>query len=778
MLTGYNSPEYNPSVLAAQEAPYYQDDPYYYSENDMMAPPLLLGEERPPRRTAAEDEPAQAQAPEGRGYEKPEKALPVDITADSMTHDDRTQTIIAFGNVEIIQGERILRADEVHYNLSTDNVKARGNVVLSEANGDVHFADEVSLSENMRRGFVRELHSYLADGGHFSAEEGERIAGERVVMRHAAYTPCECDVDEDGNPVWQIRADEVTYHESENRVSYKNARFEIFGIPTLWTPYLSHPDGKVKRKSGFLTPEFGYDSRLGAFITPRYYWAIAPDKDATVGLMATSHKYPVLMTEYRQRFEDAELFLDGSLGYVSYTDVVGGVDRKRDEELRGHIFGKGRWDINNKWRAGFDLEKTSDEQYLRQFDISSKDLLKSELFVERFSGRNYATARGMMLDDVRVDVTEDQPDILPEVLLSFYGEPNAMLGGRWSLAASGLGLMRNGSGQDMHRFVVEGGWQRRDIFDFGLVTTTDLLVRGDAYIVNDRDVAEAGSGRSASGTETRGHMRAHIEASYPLVKNNVNSQMVVEPVASLTASPDTNVSDGSIPNEDSQDVQLDASNIFDPDRFPGLDRIEDGSHAAYGVRAGIYGHDGSRINGFVGQSYRFDEDELFPRGSGLSRQESDIVGSVSALYKDRYGLDYRFQMGSVDFSSQRHELDAHGRWDRLSLRARYLFAKTLEGIDSEGSREQIEAGGSLKLTDGWWLNAGALYDLGEDPGLRRAMTGLDYTGCCLSLSVAAERRLTTDSSGDGSTSVTLRLGLKNIGEFQALGSGSTAFGGK
>lgn len=193
--------------------------------------------------------------------------------------------------------------------------------------------------------------------------------------------------------------------------------------------------------------------------------------------------------------------------------------------------------------------------------------MKSELFVERFAGRNYATARSMMLDDVRVDVIEDQPDVLPEVFASFYGRPNALLGGRWSLEASGLGLLREGGGQDMHRLVLKGGWQRRDVFDFGLVTTTDLQVRGDAYRVNDRDVADETIGRSTDGTETRGHIRGHIEASYPLVKNNINSQTVIEPVASLTVSPSTNVADSSIPNEDSQDVQLDATNIFDPTVF-------------------------------------------------------------------------------------------------------------------------------------------------------------------------------------------------------------------
>ena len=49
------------------------------------------------------------------------------------------------------------------------------------------------------------------------------------------------------------------------------------------------------------------------------------------------------------------------------------------------------------------------------------------------------------------------------------------------------------------------------------------------------------------------------------------------------------VVDRDIPNEDSNDVQLDPSSLFEPNHFPGKDRLEDGIHATYGVRAGLQG---------------------------------------------------------------------------------------------------------------------------------------------------------------------------------------------
>ena len=39
-----------------------------------------------------------------------------------------------------------------------------------------------------------------------------------------------------------------------------------------------------------------------------------------------------------------------------------------------------------------------------------------------------------------------------------------------------------------------------------------------------------------------------------------------------------------IPNEDSSDFEFDETNLFEPDRFPGLDRVDTGTRVAYGLR--------------------------------------------------------------------------------------------------------------------------------------------------------------------------------------------------
>lgn len=702
---------------------------------------------------------------------------PVDLEADELIHDEGAQTVTATGNVELVQAGRILKADAVSYNLLTDQVRATGNVVLSEEDGTTYFADDVELTQDMRDGFVEALHILLADGSRFTAEEGTR-SDTVLSLKQATYTPCEpCKEDPTRPPLWQLRAKEVEHDETEKRISYRSAWFELAGVPLAYTPYFSHPDGTERQKSGFLLPWAGYDSELGGSYQQEYYWAISPDQDATVGVIAYTGVNPVLTGEYRKRFDNAEFELSGSGTSSDRQDSTGGQTVTIEDEARGHLFADALWDINDKWRSGLHARVASDDQYLRQYDIDSDDVLENEVYVERFSKRNYAVGRMMAFQDVRTSERKvDQPGVLPEVVASFYGDPNALLGGRWNGELSALGLYRDGNGQDVARSSAELGWQRRYITGFGLVNKFDAMLRGDAYNIQDRDLSVAGAS-DGDNTQARGFAMANLQTSYPLEKRFTSSQMVVEPLVSVTTG--TNVDyDNGIPNEDSQDFTLDPINLFEPNRSPGYDLIEDRSHMTYGVRTGLYGDNGYRGEIFLGQSRRFEEtDNPFLPGSGLSEQNSDYVGQVTLGLGANFNVDYRFQLENESLTSQRHELDTYAKWGRLETGVRYFYANALTGTDLDEQREQIRPMARFRIYDDWYMRGDLWYDLGENRGLRRATYGVDYIGQCLTFGLTTERTLTNDSSGDSGTEIMLRIGLKNLGEFQTsgieLGGGSS-----
>ena len=764
--TGETEPATKVAAIGTKHGQEITDEPVPFIPPDDFKPFLTTQDAQPiPVESGQSGSTAQTAA----RNETDDEAEPVDLQADDLQHNQDTQIITATGNVILTQAGRVLRADRVDYNLNTDQAEARGNVVLEDINGDVHRAEYVRLEDNLRDGFVESLRTMLQDGSRFRARDGKREDAIKTTMFDAIYTPCEpCKNDPDAAPIWQIRASEAVRDEEAKRIHYENVRFETFGIPIAYFPYFSHSDGTEERKSGFLPPSFVFNSQLGVGAGSEYYWSIAEDKDATVGLTVVTDELPIVTGQYRQRWQDAGFEFNGSLTSSERVGLSGGETVTLDEEVRGHVFSRALWEINDQWRAGLDVQWASDDQYLRQYDISNEDVLESQIFAERFSGRDYGAIRFLAFQDVRVrEEQEDQPQVLPEIVANFKGEPDSVpiVGGTWRLDASTLGLRRSGDAeQDVNRASLEAGWDKRLVSDYGLVTDIAASARADYY--NTRDRADTAPGEDDSSNENRFFTNLHVESSYPVAKNFTNSQLVLEPVAALTLTPNIDVNDD-IPNEDSQDVQIDVSNIFEPNRFPGLDLVEDQSRVTYGLRAGLYGHEGSFINGFLGQSYRFDDDDTpFPAGSGLDQQESDIVGQLGALYDNRIGLNYRFQLDSQDASSVRQEVGAFAGWDRLRLSARYLFAEALEGTDIDESREQLTGSAAYFLSEEWRVRAAARQDLGEDPGLRRAAFGIDYLGQCVSLSLTGVRNLTDDLSGESDTEILFSIGLKNISEFQ------------
>lgn len=700
---------------------------------------------------------------------------PVDLQADTLQHDDTGQKVTASGNVVLKQDGKTVRADEIVYLLNEDKVIAKGNVEFTDITGDKHAAKRVEFSDALKDGFVEGLQTLLVDGSRFTASNGKYKGGVKTTLKDATYSPCEaCETNPEKPLLWQIRASEVEHDKEEKRVSYRNARFEIKGVPIAYLPYFSHPDGSVKRKSGVLTPSAGFSSDQGLFIENSYYWSVAQDKDITAGLRAYTKENPLGLLEYRQRWEDASLKVNGSFTISDRTDNQEGRNVADEGDVRGNIKAKARWDINNKWRSGLNVDYASDDQFLRQYDFDDEDVLENELYVERFSGRNYASARLLAFQDVRVEEDENnfsdenQPFILPEIEANFVGEPNSIpvIGGRWDAQASLLSILRDEDDQDVNRAHLSVGWHRKLVSDYGLVTKLDAKAQTTFYQVNDRLGSEENDSIKGNSNEARSFGYINAEASYPMVKQFAKSQAIIEPIVAITLSPDKSINED-IPNEDSVDVQLATLNLFEPSRFPGVDGIEDQSHVTYGLRTGVHGNDGSRGEVFIGQSYRFEEDDNpFAQGSGLDDQSSDVVGQITGSYKGDYTLDYRFQLDNDALSSVRHEVDASMKIENLNLSTRYLFADGLEGTDINESREQIVNSASYRFDDQWSVFGSARHDLGEDPGLRKAYLGLDYTGQCISWSLAAQRNLTNESSGDNGTEIFLRIGFKNLGEVE------------
>ncbi|CAN0466551.1 unnamed protein product, partial [Discosporangium mesarthrocarpum] len=449
-------------------------------------------------------------------------------------------------------GDRVLRADSVSYNQRSNTVSAAGNVILLEPAGEVLFAEYAEMTDDMREGFLRGLRMLLTDDSRFAAVNARRRGGIETQLNKAVYSPCIDCVGPDGEPLWQLKANKVTHNSEDREIVYRDASLEVLGVPIAYTPYFSHPDPTVKRKSGFLAPTFGASGVLGTAVQTPYFWVIDDSRDFTFDPILSTDVIAILTGEYRQAFSDGELRVRGS---GTRDDAQTG-----EERFRGHIDAETRFNIDETWRWGGDLDLVTDDTYLARYGFPYTDTLTSQLYAEGFTRKNYARADIQHFKGLRdEDDSAKIPIVAPNLVYNFVGEPNKF-GAFWTMDANALALTRTGSGTvDSRRISVETGWELPHIGSRGDVTTLKATLQTDAYSVANVPT-DNGSG-TQSGFTGRVFPKLSLNWRYPWVRTVGRSSQVIEPMVTFVTAPNGGNPD-KIPNEDSLAFELDETNVF------------------------------------------------------------------------------------------------------------------------------------------------------------------------------------------------------------------------
>ncbi len=685
---------------------------------------------------------------------------PVLLTADEVSYDQRLGMVTATGNVELSQGDRVLLAETITYNERTDTVTAQGNVVIIEPSGEVFFADYVKLQDELKNGVVEGVRMLFSDDTRLAARGARRTGGNRTVLSKAVFSPCKlCPEEPDRPPLWQIKAVRIVHNQAERRVDYYDAWLEFLGLPVFYTPFFSHPDPSVKRKTGFLAPSYGSSSLLGLKLDTPFYFNIAPDKDATVTPLFTTRESVSLGVEYRQRLRMGRFRFDGTVTRPKGRDIRG--DRLPGRETRGHLFGKGRFDIDQTWRWGFDVERASDDTYLRRYDISRADTLTSDLFTEGFRGRNYAAVKTYVFQGLREDDAPGEiPLLWPLAELSFVSEPQ-WLGGRFNADVNLLQLTRT-EGTDSRRLSVSSGWRLPYTSPLGDVYTLSLSVRGDVYMVSDLERGAASGGETFDGFVSRFHPRAALDWRYPFIRRQGSTHQIIEPVVSLVISP-YGGNPSEIPNEDSISFEFDDTNLFSHDRFPGLDRVEGGPRLNLGIKAGIYGSGGASGTILFGQTFRGKADDTFTGNTGLERARSDYVGRITVSLSPYFDVLHRFRLNRSNLGFLRNEIDVALGPESSRLNVGFVsLSRELSAAEAEPLKE-LRASGRLRLSSTWSARASWRRDLAKNGGNISAAFGVLYEDECLRFTADLRRDFTSDRELRPSTSLNIRISLKHLG---------------
>ncbi|ALH81054.1 LPS-assembly protein LptD [Sphingopyxis macrogoltabida] len=696
----------------------------------------------------------------------------IGFAADNLNYDSDTDVVVAEGNVAMNRDTISMRADKVTWNRKTGQVFAEGNVAIKNPEGDTAYGDKIELTDSLRDGVVENMLVVLDNGSRLAAVRGTRFDNGNIELENAAYTPCPVE-DNEGcpkNPSWQVRAVKVLYDKAKNKVRYKGARIEIFGLPLIPLPGLSHPLNN-EPSSGILVPEIRLDRSNGFEIAVPYYLRIAPDRDLTI----TPHIYtgaaPMIEGEARALTDIGSFRINGYATYGSLVPLTG-EDPNRRKRFRGYLESAGKFQFDPRWSLTYSGRIATDRTFMRRYDISRDDRLRSTFEVERIGNQSYLSIAGWATQTLRRnDVQGQQPIALPVIdYRQRFDDP--LFGGQFELQLNTLAIART-AGQDTQRAFAGARWDLRRLTGMGQEVTLTALVRGDVYHSDENLLTGIPGYRGKSGWQARGIAAVAADMRWPFVGEFLGGTQTLTPRIQFVATPPIENID--IPNEDSRAFDLEDSNLFAINRFNGYDRFEDGARVTYGLEWN-FSRPGFNINSIVGQSYRLsNKPTLFPDGTGLTDRTSDIVGRTTVAYKDFLRFTHRYRLDKDSLAIRRNELDATiGSQSTYAVLGYSRLNRDilLLGEDLQ-DREEARVGGRVAVARNWSIFGSAIVDLtdqkddplsvadGFDPIRHRL--GIAYDDECLSIALTWRRDYIDTGDARRGNSFSFRIAFRNLG---------------
>ncbi|MEZ7273352.1 LPS assembly protein LptD [Sphingobium sp. 10 DY56-G10] len=700
----------------------------------------------------------------------------IGFAADTLEYNSETEMVTASGNVQLLREGNRLRADKVVWDRNSGKVEAQGNVSVTDPDGNVAYGDRFDVTDSLKDGAVDNMLLVLQSGGRLAAVKGTRTNGVYTLER-AAYTGCSVE-DSEGcpkEPTWQINAVRVVYDPTRERVTYRNANIELFGLPLIPLPGFSHPVGD-NGGSGLLVPNLRYDRNNGFEVALPYYFKLAPNRDLTITPHVYTDTLPMLETNFRHLYDRGAYQITG---YVTHgrrvatgESPVGTTIADSEKDIRGYLDASGAMQLSPEWSLDGSIRVATDRTFLRRYDISREDRLRSTIGAQRIGENSYFSLRGWAVQTLRPGDSQGQTPIALPVIDYRLRMKDPLLGGVLQLQANTLAITRT-AGQDTQRAFAGAEWNLRTLTGLGQEVTFTGYLRGDVYHSSDNALTSVASYAGDPGWQARGIAAAAVDMRWPFVGEAFGGVQRIAPRVQIVASP--HLANLSLPNEDARAVDLEDSNLFALNRFAGYDRFEDSSRITYGLEYGLDLPNFS-LSAIIGQSYRLDRQEsILPDGTGLSDRTSDIVGRTTVRYKDFVSLIHRYRLDKDNLSVRRNEIDATVGSKKTYAMVGYLRLNrnALTGLEDLQDREELRLGARVQFARFWSVFGSTVVDLTdakEDPvsisdGYEpvRHRLGIAYEDDCLTLGFTWRRDYQTNGDARKGNGFQLRLAFRNIG---------------
>lgn len=400
-----------------------------------------------------------------------------------------------------------------------------------------------------------------------------------------------------------------------------------------------------------------------------------------------------------------------------------------------------------------------------------------------------------------------QPAVAP-MIDAYWSPDQEILGGRLTLSANAVSIIRkarpsfdifpiedlvtrDASGNivqdnrgpvDTARANIGLSWRRDMITPGGVKIAPFLEARQDEYWLRDYYAASypIPTGQKDSRRVSRSLGTVGLDVSYPLLRKFSGLTMVIEPIAQLALSPDSQI-EPFLTNEDSNTFEVDATTLFKVNRSPGFDLYEGGKRLNMGLKTQLSYDSGLRVSTLLGRGFRQNPEENFYRtyrvgnrtykydSSSLAETKSDWV--VQAEVDTGKGLRlYTRQRIGDDGSVRRSESGASYFSASTQLTIRHQYDKTGPVFLDDGRIDATEKYHDLQLfgqhffTSNWGVSGQISRDMLRERWLR-SEASIIYKDDCARFELVYQRdetALLQTIPGKASESISVRISLATL----------------
>ena len=634
----------------------------------------------------------------------------INFSSEKLKVDEKTKIMIASGNVIITNNNRQLTADKVEYDQNSDKAIATGNVKLKEKDGSIYESERVILTNEFKSVVAIPLYGELIDKSFIKSNNFKKNDLGESYFKEGVYTACECDFKQDVKPIWRIESKEIKHDPATKTIYLKHPVMRIFSIPVYYLPYLSFPDWTVKRRSGFLTPVYGYSKQNRFHIKVPYYYS--PENDPTWDMTFTSHQNG--KTGHADQLNIRKKYENSSLETNIYK---GNLDTNKSDG--DNVFGvnfKANSSLDNNWKMTIEGKYADQETFMRRYGFDSSDRYKSYLNLEKVKPNSISNIEIYNIQNLDETSSNNEPVLAPSISHHIF-DSNKSYNYDVKLNAHSI---YNDESYDIKRWSGLAQINKK-------LNLTNMVLEGDAnfgldlYSIQGRPSTDSNDNKYIDRLSSGFSVAASNQ--YGIMSEEIG--VVIEPKIQFSSVISSDRTD-EVPNRDSSEFRLDQANLFLNNQYQGRDNIQRSDRINAGVSAYVMTEEMGDLNFFIGQSQKISGTQKNISSANNDRQ-SHLINSISWNPSSLYNFSWFSLYNHHNLKSDTSDFNFNGSLDGWNYSTRHRSvdgAFVSDGID----REELALGISKNFSN-WKTSYSRTYDLSNDKEEMISETlGLEYTG--------------------------------------------------